>query len=706
MSNGPVSLTVRGGCAHVVVDNPPVNALSRDVRAGIETAMRAALADRSADCIVIRAAGRTFVAGGDIGEFDGPLLPPDMNDVVALVETSDKPVVAALHGTVLGGGLELALGCHARVAASETRLGLPEVTLGLIPGAGGTRRLPRAIGLRKALDMIVEGAPIRAGEARTLGLVDEIVDGDLPAAAETLARSLVGTDLAPRRLGSAARATAGEDVDAILAAARARVAQSWPWSTARRAAIESVAQGVDNELDAALARERALFEQCRAGGESKALIHMFFAERDAVRVPAWAAAANAMPIARVGVVGGGTMGRGIAIVFAAAGIPTLLHDSNPAARAAARVGIDAHFKSQAERGRLAPEAAQAAAAAATIVDSLDAFAPVDLVVEAAFEQMAVKLEVFRQLDRVTRPDAVLATNTSTLDVEAIARATGRPDNVLGMHFFSPAPVMRLLEIVRTPLTGASALRSVVDLSRRIGKTGIVVGNAFGFVANRMIFEYQRQGEFLVEEGASPEQVDRVLVEFGMPMGPFAMADMAGLDVAWFLRKEIPQMRPAGRRYSALADHICERGWFGQKTGRGWFRYEAGGRKPLPHPEVDALVDAERRRLGLSPRTVADEEIRERCLFALVNEAARLLDEGLAARPGDIDVIYAQGFGFPRWRGGPLHWADAIGVAHVHRRVEAYHDAGDPWLQPAPLLARMAAEGVKFSELERKAWIRR
>ncbi len=700
-----VRLETRGSTAWVTIANPPVNALSRAVRAGLADCLRAAISDPAATLVVITGDGRNFVAGGDISEFDAPLQPPDMNDVLTLIEAADKPVVAFVNGTALGGGLELALACHARIAVPDARLGLPEVTLGLIPGAGGTRRLPRAVGLDAALAMILEGTPVAAARALEIGLVDDVASDGPDASCARLAAAIAGAPLAERRLGTRAllpaqRARAGE----ALAQARQAGRERWPWSGARRAAIDAVERGLDGPLDAALVQERAAFDACRVADEGRALMHMFFAERSATRLPSGAAKAGAGAIRSVGVVGAGTMGRGIALAVAGAGIPVTVFESDAGRRDTARAAIDAHFRTQVERGRLSALAADEARSRVVFVDSLAGLAQADLVIEAAFESLSVKREIFAALDAVAAPGAILATNTSTLDVDAIARATRRPERVLGLHFFSPANVMRLLEIVRAPSTDGSTLRAAAEFARRIGKTGVIVGNAFGFVANRMIFEYQRQGEFLVEEGASPADVDRALVAFGMPMGPFAMADMAGLDVAWWLRKEVPAMRRSDRRQSRLADLLCERGWFGQKTGQGWFRYEAGARKPLPSPEADAMVEAERIRTGRTPRAIGEQEILDRCLFALVNEAARILEAGLAARPGDIDVIYVHGFGFPRWRGGPLHWADGVGIAHVHEVLSAWAARGEEWLTPAPLLARMARDGVGFAELERKGWI--
>lgn len=707
MGSSAVVLEIRARSAHVRIANPPVNALSHAVRAGLMDCVGAALRDPAVDHVLILGEGRGFVAGGDIAEFDAPLQPPDMNDVLALIEGASKPVIAVLHGNVLGGGLELALACHGRVAQANARLGLPEVSLGLIPGAGGTRRLPRLIGVAPALGMILDGKPVGAEAAAALGLIDGIAEGDPVAAADALAAELAGSSLAGRRLGSRALdPTQANDAAEALAAARASVATQFPWSAARRAAIDVVAHGLDADLSDALARERAAFDACRAAPEGRALMHVFFAERAAAKPPVAAQGAAPAEIARCGVVGAGTMGRGIAIAIAAAGLDTVLFESDPQRRQPARAAIDAHFAAQAQRGRMTPDAAARAAARVSLADEIGGLGDVDLIVEAAFESMAVKREVFAALDRVARPGAILATNTSTLDIAEIARATRRPGQVLGLHFFSPAQVMRLLEIVRAPATDPAVLAAASAFARRIGKTGVVVGNAFGFVANRMIFEYQRQGEFLVEEGADPATVDRVLVEFGMPMGPFAMADLAGLDVAWRLREEIPAMRRTDRRYSRLADLVCARGWFGQKTGRGWFRYEPGGRRPLPCPDIAALIAAERARLGLSVRPIGDDEIRERCLFALVNEAARILEEGLAARPGDIDVIYIHGFGFPRWRGGPLHWADEVGVGRIADALRGWFDGGEAWLEPAPLLTRMAEAGIGFSGLERKGWIGR
>jgi 3-hydroxyacyl-CoA dehydrogenase len=704
-SEGTVRLERRGAIAWVTIANPPVNALSQAVRAGLAACVEAAIADPDVSLVAIRGDGRNFVAGGDISEFDAPLQPPDMNDVLATIEGSEKPVVACMHGNALGGGLELALACHFRIATPDTRLGLPEVTLGLIPGAGGTRRLPRVVGAEAALRMILDAAPIAAAKAFDIGLIDAVaVDGHEPVC-ERLAATIAKTTLAERRVGTRALTEVQQaQVAAAIAQARQSVRERWPWSGARRAAIDAVERGLDGSLADALVQERANFDACRVSGEGRALMHMFFAERAATRLPDGDATTQGLSIGTVGVVGAGTMGRGIALAIAGAGVPVQVFESDTGRRDAARVAIADHFKGQTERGRMNPDAAQAVMSRIVFVDTIAGLASSDLVIEAAFESLPVKLEIFAALDAVVGPDTILATNTSTLDVDAIARATCRPDRVLGLHFFSPANVMRLLEIIRAPGTGAATLRAAAEFARRISKTGVIVGNAFGFVANRMIFEYQRQGEFLVEEGATPDAVDRALVGFGMPMGPFAMADMAGLDVAWWLRKEVPAMRRADRRQSRLADLLCERGWFGQKTGQGWFRYEPGGRKALPSPETDAVVAAERIRIGIKPRAIAEQEILDRCLFALVNEAARILEAGLAARPGDIDVIYVHGFGFPRWRGGPLKWADDVGVGHVHDVLRDWAAHGEAWLEPAPLLARMAREGVGFAQLERKGWI--
>jgi 3-hydroxyacyl-CoA dehydrogenase len=700
-----VRLETRGAVGWVIISNPPVNALSRSVREGLAACVAAAIADPDIDLVAIRGDGNNFVAGGDIAEFGAPLLPPDMNDVLSAIEASEKPIVACIHGNALGGGLELALACHFRIATLDARLGLPEVTLGLIPGAGGTRRLPRAIGPRAALQMILDGAPIGAARAHDIGLIDAIATEGSEIACDRLAATFRTTALAGRRLGVRALTDAQrEEAEAAIAEARQSVRDRWPWSGARRAAIDVVARGYDGSLADALIQERAAFDACRVSGEGRALMHMFFAERAATRLPDGGVTSGGIVIATVGVVGAGTMGRGIALAVAGAGLQVSVFESDAARRDAARAAVAEHFEAQETRGRMTAEAAQAAISRVCFVDSIAGLGAADLVIEAVFESLRVKQEIFAALDSVVGPGAILATNTSTLDVDAIARVTRRPDRVLGLHFFSPAHVMRLLEIVRAPATGAAQLRSAAAFARRIGKTGVIVGNAFGFVANRMIFEYQRQGEFLVEEGATPAEVDRALVAFGMPMGPFAMADMAGLDVAWWLRKEVPSMRRADRRQSMLADLLCERGWFGQKTGQGWFRYEPGARKAMPSPDTDALVAAERLRIGMRQREIADQEILDRCLYALVNEAARILAAGLAARPGDIDVIYVHGFGFPRWRGGPLHWADEVGVGHIHDVLCGWAERGETWLEPAPLLTRMAREGVAFAQLERKGWI--
>ena len=684
--NASVDLRRDGEIAVVTVDNPPVNALKHEVRAGLAEALRQARDDATVKAVVIACAGRTFFAGADITEFGKPPQAPGLGEVIAAIEAMPKPVVAALHGTALGGGFELALACHFRVAVAGARVGLPEVKLGLLPGAGGTQRLPRLIGPEKALKMIVTGDPIEAPEALTDGIVDEIVEGDLTTGTIAFARR-VAAENRPLRLvrDREDKLSAEGFADAAEALTRRLRGREAP-----AACVEAVRNAIVLPFEEGLKREGELFRKLVAGDQSKAQRHVFFAEREAARVPGIPEGAKPRPIARGAVIGAGTMGGGIAMCFANAGIPVSIVETG---RDLLQKGLDrvaANYRATVSRGGLGAEEVERRMALINGVTELDAVGSADVVIEAVFEEMELKKRVFGDLDRVAKANAVLATNTSTLDVDEIARATSRPRDVLGTHFFSPANVMRLLEIVRGAATSPDALITAVTLGRRLGKVPVTVGVCYGFVGNRMLARRSVEAERLLLEGALPQQVDAAVTGFGFPMGPFAMADMAGLDVGWRIRKG------RGER-NEIEDALCEAGHFGQKTGKGYFRYDAGSRTPLPDPEVEQTILDASSRAGITRRAITQEEIVERMIFPMVNEGARILEEGIATRPGDIDVIWVYGYGWPVWRGGPMYYADQLGLAHLRDRLTLYAErSGDETLRPATRISRLAAEGRGFA----------
>jgi 3-hydroxyacyl-CoA dehydrogenase len=686
-----VSYRRDGTIGVVTIDNPPVNALKNAVRAALVAALAEARADAGIEAVVLACAGRTFVAGADISEFGKPPMTPTTGDVIAAIESVGKPVVAALHGTALGGGLELALGCHFRVAAPSTRLGQAEIKLGIIPGAGGTQRLPRLVGIEKALGMILTGEPIAAKDAVEHGLIDEIVDGDVTAAAIAFARRAVADKrpAVPARERDDKLAPARRDRAKFeeLAAAHIKRAKGL---RAPAAAIESVRNALDLPFDEALKRERAMFQELVVSPEAKAQRHIFFAEREAAKLTL-PDGTKAGEIKRAAVIGAGTMGGGIAMCFASAGIPATVVEASSDALARGLDTIAKNYRSTAARGGLTGEEAARRIGLVRGATDMAAVADADLIVEAVFEEMDVKAKVFAALDRIARPDAVLATNTSYLDVNAIARTTRRPGRVLGMHFFSPANVMRLLEVVRGSETDAQTLATAVAVGRKIGKAPVVVGVCHGFVGNRMLRLRSVEAERLLLEGALPQDIDAAMTSFGFPMGPLAAGDLAGLDISW-------RMRKAQGLRAEIADALCELGRFGQKAGKGFYLYEPGSRVAKPDPEIETLIVEASARLGIARRPIARQEIVERLLFPMINEGARILAEGIAARPGDIDVIWVFGYGFPAWRGGPMHYADALGLAHVRDRlIEFAARTGDEHHKPAPLLAKLAADGRGFGE---------
>ncbi len=681
-----------GDIARITIANPPVNALSHAVRSGLLAEIEAAAADPAIAAVIVRCDGRTFVAGADITEFDRPAQEPVLSSVLAAIDATAKPVVAAIHGTALGGGLELALACHWRVALPTARVGLPEVKLGIIPGGGGTQRLPRAIGVEKALEMITTGEMIGAEAALAAGIIDRLAAGDLDAAALAFVREkLAQGGPLPRLRDRDDRVAPGRGQSGPFDAARAAMARKARGRTAPEYAIQAVQAAAELPFDEGMALERKLVTELKASAQSRAQRHIFFAERDANKVPGVSRDTPVAPIRQAAVVGAGTMGGGIAMCFTSAGIPVTLIETAQAALDRGMATIRRNYEATARRGGLPPDAVETRMALIRPSLELADIATADLVVEAVFEDTAVKKAVFAALDHHARPGAILATNTSTLDVDAIAAATARPESVVGLHFFSPANVMKLLEIVRGARTDAGVIATSLALAKRIGKVPVVVGVCDGFVGNRMLRARGRQAERLVMEGALPQQIDRVLHDFGFPMGPYAMADLAGLDIGWRIRREKGLASP-------VADRLCELGRFGQKTGAGWYRYEGGDRTPVPDPAVEAIILDECSKAGIVRRDVADAEILDRLLLPMVNEGARILEEGMALRPGDIDIVWVYGYGWPIHEGGPMHWADAAGLPAIRDRMAALaRDHGEDF-RPAPLVERLVAEGRGFRDL--------
>jgi 3-hydroxyacyl-CoA dehydrogenase len=686
-----VDLDRRGRVAVLTVNNPPVNALSQHVRQGLRDGVQQAVADAAVSAIVIVCGGRTFIAGADITEFGKPPAAPGLHEVLDLIENSPKPVVAAVHGTALGGGLEVTLACHYRIGVKDARFGLPEVKLGLLPGAGGTQRLPRVVGVEKGLSMMVSGDPIRADEALKTGLIDEIVEGDLTAAGVVFAEKVLGERRPLRKI---------RDLDDKLAAVRGKpeVFVTFRKSVARQTRgfrapeniIKAVEAAVGLPFAEGLKRERELFAELLTSPESKAQRYFFFAEREAAKIPDVPADTPAKDVKKAAVIGAGTMGGGIAMNFANAGIPVTVVEVNQEALDRGLGIVRKNYEATASRGRLTAADVDKRMGLITGTTDWNAVRDADLIVEAVFEEMPIKKEVFARLDGLAKPDAVLATNTSTLDVDEIASATKRPESVIGTHFFSPANVMRLLENVRGKKSSKTTIATAMTIGRRIAKVPVLVGVCYGFVGNRMLHQRGQQAEKLILEGALPHQVDKVLTDFGFPMGPFAMGDLAGLDVGWRIRK--------GRGVkSPVADRICELGRFGQKTGSGYFRYEKGDRTPIPDPEVEKIIVDVATEQGITRRHITDEEILQRLLYPMVNEGAKILDEKIAIRASDIDVIWVYGYGWPVYRGGPMFWADQIGLRSVRDTMLAFQKAtGDAFWAPAPLLARLADEGKGFT----------
>ena len=687
-----VSLSRDGAVALITIDNPPVNALSRDVRAGLIAALDGAIADKAVRAIVLACAGKSFCAGADIREFDLPPQPPHLTDVIQRFADAAKPVVAALHGSALGGGCELAAGCHYRVAARGTRIGLPEVNLGLLPGAGGTQRLPRLVGFDAALSMMLDGRPRAVEAGEMAGFTDSIVESDVRAAAVAFASRVAEAGLGPRRTATLPLPDVTPEVfERHLQAARKRGGEPAPEKI-----VAAVRRAIDMPFADAVAYARADFLALRETPESKALRYAFFAEREAGRPGADVASGSPRALERAAVIGGGTMGQGIAIALLDAGLEVALIEADPAALARAQQRIGAHYEEVVAKGRMASSAVPAIIARLDGGASIDAAHDADVVIEAVFEDIGVKREVFSKLDAIARPGALLATNTSYLDVAEIAGFTRRPQEVIGLHFFSPANVMRLVEIVRTDASSADALATGTALVKRLRKVGVVCKGKDGFIGNRMLLPRTRECLFMLEEGALPRDIDSALTEFGFAMGPLAVGDLAGLDIGWRNANLRRQLRELPGRDCDLLDRLVASHRLGQKTGAGWYRYEAGSRKPIPDPAVEALLIEHSRERGIKRRAIPPTEIVERCLFGMINEAGHILEEGVVSRPSDVDVVWLTGYGFPRYRGGPLFYADRLGIAHVLARVEALRERfGAAFWEPAPLLGRLAANGRGF-----------
>ncbi len=689
------------GVAVITIDNPPVNALSPGVPEGLEAAVERAGADAEVRAIVVIGGGRTFIAGADIsvlqrmawGAGPGALV---LHPMLARIEESAKPVVMAIHGTALGGGLEVAMAGHYRVAVASAQLGQPEVNLGIIPGAEGTQRLPRMVGVEKAIAMCVTGKPVGAAEALAAGLIDALIEGDLLAGAVAFAREAapkVKTRDREERLGTP------EANAPLFAAGRQLAAKVRRREQAPLRAVEAIEAATTLPFDEGCRRERALFDECIVSDQAKALIHAFFAERAAARAPGVDKSTSVLPIARIGIVGAGTMGGGIAMACANAGIPVLLKETKSDALEAGVATIRGNYERSVRHGRFTAEEVERRLALIHAQLDWTGFDSADLILEAVFENLALKKEVFREMDALARPGCVLATNTSTLSIDEIASVTSRPEFVIGLHFFSPANVMRLLEIVRGKATSAEVIATAMALAKQLKKVGVLVGNCQGFVGNRMFFPYMYETQFLVEDGATPEQVDRALTGFDMAMGMFAVDDMAGIDVACRAQRELGHFSEPGVRRPLVQEKLYAMGRFGQKTGRGWYIYE--DRKPVADPEVLELIERASQEAGIARRAISDEEIVQRSVYALINEGARVLEEGCALRASDIDVIYVNGYGFPAWRGGPMFFAELTGLDKVLAAIERLQrEFGARW-EPAPLLRRLVAEGRGFREYDRE-----
>ena len=697
MNSTCVTLTLDGEIAVIAMNKPPVNGLGFELRSGIVDALDEASANAAVKAIVLTGTARAFSGGADVTEFGTPnaAREPNLLSVIAALDASEKPIVAAIAGQCLGGGLELALGAHFRVALGDASLGLPEVKLGLLPGAGGTQRLPRLIGLEAALNMIVFGAPVAAAKFKGTPLIDAVIEGDLLTGATAFARKVVAESKPMKRARDIKLRE--PNAQALLQFARNTVAAGAKGFPAPLKCVDAVANAVSQPFDEGMRLEREAFMALMITPESRALRHVFAAERAAAKLPGVPADTPLRDIATVGVIGAGTMGGGITMNFLNAGIPVVLLEMKQEALDRGLATIRKNYENSMKKGKLTPAQVEQRMALATPTLAYDSFKDVDLVIEAVFENMDVKQTVFRTLDEVCKPGAILASNTSYLDLDKIASFTTRPQDVVGLHFFSPANVMRLLEVVRGAKTAPDVLATAMALAKKIRKVAVVSGVCDGFIGNRMLARYGAAANGLINAGALPQQIDGALQKFGMAMGPFRMGDLAGLDIGWATRKR--KAAEAGVEMKPMvADKLCEAGRFGQKTGAGWYRYEAGKRDPIPDAVTEQLITQYRADAGITARKVGDDEIVERCMFALVNEGARILDEGIAARASDIDIVYLNGYGYPLRRGGPMLYADLVGLPNVVRALKRFaaEPGADASWQPAPLLVKLAESGKNFN----------
>ena len=692
-----VTRQLHGNILLVTIDNPPVNALGVDVRRSLLAAMDAAAEDDAVKAVLIIGAGRHFIAGADIREFGAPPLPPALTDVCNRIETSHKLVVVAIHGAALGGGLEVALSAHYRLAITGAKLGLPEVLLGLLPGAGGTQRIPRLIGAKAALDLMLSGRHIGVDEAVTLGLIDRIGrTNDVLAEGLEYVQYLL-THSAPLRRTRDAIALVDPDSQIAINTARIEITQQPRGLFSPLKIVEAVDAALNLPFDAGLKRERELSQQCHASPQCAGLIHAFFADREVLKLPE-TRHAKPRSIAHVGVIGGGTMGAGIAVALLDAGLPVIMIERDEAALERGRLHVQKVYDGLAAKGRMTLDAKATLMARWSGSTSYDILAGVDLVIEAVFEDMTVKQAVFAELDRVCKPGAVLATNTSYLDIEEIAASISRPSDVIGLHFFSPANIMKLLEIVVPKKVSPDVVATAFALAKRLRKVPVRAGVCDGFIGNRILAVYRQAADHMMEDGASPYQIDKALRDFGYPMGPFAVSDLAGGDIGWATRKRRAATRSPEARYVRIADRLCENGWFGQKTGRGYYLYAAGSRAGTPDHEVEAIIDAERQRAGITPRRFTDEEIIRRYMAAMINEGANVIHQGIALRPLDVDVTFLYGYGFPRHRGGPMHYADTLGLPQVLADIRAFAKDDPLFWQPSPLLVALVERGANFASL--------
>jgi len=694
-----VTYNREGAVGVITVNYPPVNALSHAVRFGIKDAVKRGQADANAKALLLVCDGRTFIAGADIRELGEPMQEPGLAKVIKFIEDSDKPVVAAIHGTALGGGLEVALGCHYRVAVASAKVGLPEVKLGLLPGAGGTQRLPRLTGAQKAMEMITTGQFVGAGDAAKLGIVDEVAQGDdVKAAGMAFAQKVVGEGLQPRRVSELTdklEADKGSDVFNRFRAGLEKKAQG---VFAPFKCLEAVeAAFTSASFDEGMKRERQLFGECMESDQRAGLIHAFFAEREASKVSGLPKDTPVRDVKKVGVIGAGTMGSVISMNFVNVGIPVTIAEVKPEALDKGLAVIRKNYENSAKEGRITRAQVEERMGLISTTLDYDNFKDADLVIEAVFENMAVKKGIFGRLDTACKPGAILASNTSTLDIDEIASATSRPEDVVGMHFFSPANVINLLENVRGTKTSDEVKATVMAVAKKIKKVGVLVGNCYGFVGNRMLHQRGAEATKLINEGASPAQVDKVLTDFGFPMGQFAMSDLAGIDIGYSIREEC---RKAGEDTPrSRMDKLAEEGRLGQKTMARVNEYEECNRKPIVDPKVDELIAEFRKEQGIESREISDKEILERCMYVMINEGAKILEEGVASRSLDIDVVWICGYGFPSYRGGPMFWADQVGLDSILSTVKSFHSSlgGDQW-KPAALLEKLVSEGKKFGDL--------